>query len=120
MSEHNELGRWGEAVARDYLLSQGYGIDGVNIRLGRIEVDFLARKDNYLCFVEVKTRSSGYVDPCDAVDRRKRQRMIQAADMYMSSLREPLDPRFDLIFIVGSPDGYTLEHIPDAFYPGMM
>ncbi len=46
--------------------------------------------------------------------------MIQAADMYMSSLREPLDPRFDLIFIVGSPDGYTLEHIPDAFYPGMM
>ena len=48
MSEHNELGRWGEAVARDYLLSQGYGIDGVNIRIGRIEVAFLARKDNYL------------------------------------------------------------------------
>jgi len=117
MSEHNDLGRWGEAVARDYLLSQGYAIDGVNIRIGKIEIDFLARKDNFLCFVEVKTRSTDYVDPADAVDRRKRQRMIQAADMYMRGLREPLEPRFDLIFIIGTPDGYTLEHIPDAFYP---
>lgn len=115
--KHNDLGRWGETVAREYLLSQGYAIDAVNIRIGRVEVDFIARIDNYVCFVEVKTRSTDYVDPAEAVDRRKRQRMILAADMYMRGLHEPLDPRFDLIFIIGTPDGYTLEHIPDAFYP---
>lgn len=117
MSAHNELGEWGEKVARDYLLTQGYAIDGVNIRIGRVEVDFIARKDNRICFVEVKTRSTDYVDPCDAVDSRKRARMIQAADMYMRVLTEPLEPQFDIILIVGNPDGYKLEHIPDAFYP---
>lgn len=117
MSEHNDLGAWGESVARDYLLSQGYAIDGVNIRIGKVEIDFLARKDNFICFVEVKTRSTGYVDPAEAVDMRKRRRMIWAADMYMCNIKEPLEPRFDLIFIIGTPDGYTLEHLPDAFYP---
>lgn len=114
---HNDLGQWGEALARDYLLSKGYAIDGVNIRIGKVEIDFLARIEKYLCFVEVKTRSTGYVDPAEAIDTRKRQRMIRAADAYMSALDTPLEPRFDLIFIIGNPDSYTLEHIPDAFYP---
>ena len=35
----------------------------------------------------------------------------------MSTLRMDAEPQFDLIFIIGDPDGYTLEHIPDAFYP---
>lgn len=117
MSLHNELGKWGEMVAREYLLAQGYAIDCINRRIGKVEVDFIARKDNYICFVEVKTRSTDIVDPAEAIDMRKRRRMIQAADMYMRGVKEPLEPRFDLIFIIGSPDGYTLEHLPDAFYP---
>lgn len=117
MAKHNELGQWGEMVAREYLISRGYAIDGTNIRIGKIEIDFLARKDNFICFVEVKTRSTDFVDPAEAIDMRKRQRMIHAADMYMRTLKEPLEPRFDLIFIIGNPDNYSIEHVPDAFYP---
>jgi len=117
MSDHNDLGKWGEGVAREYLLTRGYVIDGINIRIGNVEIDFIARKDNRICFVEVKTRTTDYVDPSASVDRKKQQRMIRAADLYMSTLRMDAEPQFDLIFIIGDPDGYTLEHIPDAFYP---
>lgn len=117
MAEHNDLGKWGEGVAREFLLSKGYAIDGVNIRTGKVEVDFIARKDNRLCFVEVKTRRDDFVDPACAVDRKKRQRMIRAADMYMQGVTEPLEPQFDLVIIIGGPDGYEIEHLPDAFYP---
>ena len=117
MSAHNELGKWGEEVARDHLLTLGYAIDGINQRIGGIEVDFIARKGNRICFVEVKTRTTDIVDPAEAIDRKKRQRMISAADMYMRGIDIALEPQFDLIFIIGTPDGYTLEHIEDAFYP---
>ena len=117
MSAHNELGKWGEEVSRDHLLTLGYAIDGINQRIGGIEVDFIARKGNRICFVEVKTRTTDIVDPAEAIDRKKRQRMISAADMYMRGIDIALEPQFDLIFIIGTPDGYTLEHIEDAFYP---
>ena len=33
MADHNELGKWGESVAREFLLTQGYAISGENIRI---------------------------------------------------------------------------------------
>lgn len=109
----------GEQVARDYLLARGYAIDGINIRIGGVEIDFIARKDDRLCFVEVKTRRDDFADPLETINDKKRRRMIRAADLYMQRSEVDLAPQFDIIVIIGTPDGYTLEHIPDAFYPGV-
>lgn len=117
MADHNELGKWGEEVARSYLLTQGYAIGGENIRVAGVEIDFIAMKDEYICFVEVKTRATDFIDPADAIDKRKRSRMVRAADAYMRSYDIPLEPRFDLVLVIGNPLNYTVEHIPDAFLP---
>lgn len=118
MALHNELGKWGEEIAREYLLSQGYAIGATNTRYGKVEVDFIAFKDDIVVFVEVKTRANDFTDPLDAVDRRKRSRMVRAADAYLRNNNLSLDYRFDLILVIGTPDtGHTLEHIPDAFFP---
>lgn len=120
MAQHNELGKWGEQIAREHLLSLGYAISHENMHIGRMEIDFIARKENRLIFVEVKTRSSGYVDPLQSIDTEKQRRLMRAADIFMSRIETdvPLEPQFDLIFIIGTPDSdYTIEHIPDAFYP---
>jgi putative endonuclease len=53
-----DVGRAGEALAREYLTSIGYEILGWNLRLGRSEIDILARDGNALVLVEVKTRRS--------------------------------------------------------------
>lgn len=119
MANHNELGKWGEKVARDYLLTQGYAISGENIRVAGVEIDFIAMKDDAICFVEVKTRSTDFTDPADAIDSRKRSRLVKAADTYMRSYDIPLEPRFDLVLVIGNQNSFTVEHIPDAFLPSL-
>lgn len=119
MADHNQLGQWGEQVAKDYLLTQGYAIGGENVRVAGVEIDFIAMKDDVICFVEVKTRSTDFTDPADAVDRRKRSRIVRAADTYIRSYNIPLEPRFDLVLVIGNPAAYTVEHIPDAFLPNL-
>lgn len=117
MADHNELGKWGEKVARDYFLTQGYAIAGENVRIGKIEVDLIVIKDDRICFVEVKTRSTDFKDPAEAIDKRKRVRMTMAADMYVRNYDVPFEPQFDIFIVIGNPLHYTTEHIPDAFYP---
>ena len=119
MADHNQLGQWGEQVAKEYLLTQGYAIGGENICIAGVEIDFIAMKDDMICFVEVKTRSTDFSDPADAVDKRKRARIVRAADTYIRSYDIPLEPRFDLVLVIGSPASYTIEHIPDAFLPSL-
>lgn len=117
MAAPNKLGQWGESVAREYLLRQGYAIGAENSKWGGVEIDFIAMKDNRICFVEVKTRSTDFVDPLEAVDSRKRSRMVRAADSYMRAFNIPFEPQFDIILVVGNPEDYRIEHIPDAFFP---
>lgn len=119
MAAHNELGKWGEQVAREYLLVNGYTLAAEDLRVGRVEVDIIAFKGQSVCFVEVKTRSTDFVDPADAVDKKKQRRMVRAADSWVRSNKIPHDPQFDLILITGTPEAYTLEHIPDAFLPSL-
>lgn len=117
MAEHNEVGKWGEKVARDYFLTQGYAIAGENVRICKVEIDLIVIKDDRICFVEVKTRSSDFKDPAEAIDKRKRARMTMAADSYMRAYDVPHEPQFDIFLIIGNPQNYRMEHIPDAFFP---
>ncbi|MDE6582214.1 MAG: YraN family protein [Duncaniella sp.] len=120
MASHNDLGAWGEGIARDFLLAKGYAIGEVNLKVGNYEIDFIARKDDRIVFVEVKTRSSRSVDPLAAVDARKIRRLVRAADEYILSRDIKLEPQFDIITVVGSEAGYEVEHFADAFYPPLM
>lgn len=118
MALHNELGAWGEQVAREFLLTQGYAIGYQNFKIGKVEIDFIARKGDRICFVEVKTRKADtYDDPLDAVDQKKRVRMTRAADKFIRQFNIPLDPQFDIITIVGDPADYRIDYYPDAFFP---
>lgn len=118
MAQHNLTGKWGEQIATEYLLTQGYTIAKNNVRIGNVEIDLIARKGDRVIFVEVKTRSGDYVDPLQSIDAEKTRRLIRAADIYMREEKLSLDPQIDLIFIVGTPEtGHTIEHIPDAIYP---
>ncbi len=117
MAKHNITGSWGEKLAREALIVKGYAITECNHRVGNYEIDIIAMKGNRIIFVEVKTRSNGYVDPLEAIDRKKMQHMARAADAYIRNNSIRHEAQFDVITIVGTPDQYTLEHIPDAFMP---
>lgn len=63
MATHNILGSWGEKLAREHLLRQGYTIVDSNVKIGHNEIDFIATFRNRIIFVEVKTRSDDFADP---------------------------------------------------------
>ena len=117
MARHNELGKWGEQMAVDLLTTEGWAIRERNWRLGHLEIDIIAQKDDMLVFAEVKTRSEQEADPLESVGRRKMSHMATSASAYMS--RHGLDRmnvRFDIFAVSGTPgDGYTVEHVADAF-----
>lgn len=120
MARHNELGKWGEQLAVDLLVTKGYAIVERNWRAGNLELDIIAIKGSRIVFVEVKTRSTDFVDPAAAVDRRRIMRLVRAADSYIHANNIPHEAQFDIILIVGSPDlpeTPQIEHIPDAFLP---
>lgn len=117
MSEHNELGSWGEQTACDYLTSQGYAIVARNYKIANHEIDIIATKGSRIAFVEVKTRRSAMVDPALAVNRQRISRMTTAANAFMRSNNVPYSPQFDVITIVGMPGSYEIKHYPDAFRP---
>lgn len=117
MAEKNDLGRDGEAVARNYLIRQGYKVMHSNWHWHHYELDIVALKDNEVIVVEVKTRSEDFlVSPEEAVDRKKIRRIVAAADAYMRYFNLSLPVRFDIITLIKSADGYKIDHLDDAFY----
>jgi putative endonuclease len=79
MAEHNDLGKQGEALAVEFLQKNGYTILETNWTFQKAEVDIIARKNNVLAVVEVKTRSSiDFGLPQDFVNPKKIQLLVKA------------------------------------------
>ncbi|MDR0845147.1 MAG: YraN family protein [Tannerella sp.] len=118
MAEKNETGKTGEAIARSYLEISGYTILDTNWRFHRYELDIVATNGRELVVVEVKTRSSEYlISPEEAIDARKIQRIVAAADAYIRTKQINLPVRFDIICLIKDKQSYTVEqHYEDAFY----
>lgn len=78
------LGRTGERLAAEHLIREGYVILARNFRCPHGEIDLIAEEQQYLVFVEVKTRrGSAYGLPEDAVTTRKQRKLIQVATYYL-------------------------------------
>jgi putative endonuclease len=117
---HLKAGRWGEQLAVRFLKNQHYKIVGKRVRVGkRDELDIIAEHAGVLIFVEVKTRKNeNYGRPFSAVNTAKRKHISRAAITYIKQKRiEPDHIRFDVIEVIGEPDGDTPEirHIENAF-----
>lgn len=118
MAQHNTIGIWGENIAKEYLITEGYSILETNKLIGRKEIDIIATKGNRIAFVEVKTRSTPFTDPIEAVDKKKIKKLTLAADSFLRTFNIRHEPQFDIITIIGTPEsGHTLTHYPDAFIP---
>ena len=55
MAEHNEIGKIGENITKEFLMKQEFSILDQNYRIRYGELDIVANKDNVLHFIEVKS-----------------------------------------------------------------
>jgi len=119
MAAHNDLGRYGELLAKSYLEGLGYQILEVNWIYGRAEIDLIAFYDDKIIFVEVKTRRSvAHGEPEDFVDWKKEKQLEFASAVYIEKKKHQGEVRFDIVAIVfESKELYKINHIEDAFWP---
>ena len=100
MISKSETGKQGEALAAKYLAEQGFEVLHRNLRIGHLETDIICENGEYIVFAEVKTRRSAgarYGSARDAVDVKKRERLLAFARAYLHAHHTEKRPRIDLL-----------------------
>jgi putative endonuclease len=123
MMDSREIGALGEKIAAEYLTGLGYVIRERNFRSREGEIDIIAEKDDFLVFIEVRTRtSSSYGTPEESVTAQKKERLLALAEAYREN-RDDLPPswRVDVVALELRPKGEVsrLELIENAISPGL-
>ena len=115
-----QLGRLGERRAAWFYRLRGYRIVGRNVRLRSGEIDLVVRRGRILVIAEVKTRQSRVAgEGHDAVDARKRLRLVRLADEFLAQSRQPrhIELRYDVLSLFWNGRRFEVSHYPDAFRP---
>lgn len=115
-----EVGLIGEKKVASFLRKQGFEILKRNYQCRFGEIDIIAKKDNFIIFVEVKTRKKGsLVSAAEAVDSFKQQRILKTAQDFIVKTACELQPRFDVAEVYVEENGektkYYLNYIKNAF-----
>ena len=119
--DHLETGKAGENAAVAFIKKKGYEILERNYRSSYAEVDIIAKHDNQLIFIEVKTRAyTFYGNPEEFVTKKKQENMTFVASMYTNDINYEDEIRFDIIAVI-MQEGVVnkINHIEDAFFPGL-
>lgn len=104
MKYNQRIGKWGEQVATEYLISRGCEVIGRNIRTPYGEIDIIAKQGDTTLFVEVKTRTSNKMGlPEESITTRKREHMAACAEYYAAE-HNINHWQIDVISIEGKPE----------------
>ena len=117
MSASKKLGNYGEAVVVRFLCDKGYSILAQNYSAKFGEIDIVAHKDEFVAFVEVKTRRVCYFPISTVVTRSKQQKIIKTAKLFiLKSGITDMVFRFDVATVVCGDGGKShVEYIENAF-----
>lgn len=114
MSDKIKTGSKGENMAAEFLKEKGFEIVARNYRYKRSEIDLIVKRENWLLFIEVKTRSSSeFGEPEEFVDDFKARMIFEAAEEYIFSNDWKGHIRFDVVSVkLGAVP--EIEHFEDA------
>ena len=120
MNAGQQFGRAAEDAAARYLVDSGWRLLGRNVRVGRGELDIVARRGRVLAFIEVKARRTTTCgSPEDAVSMLKRRQIARLADLWMAgrpwALSGVVDVRFDIIAVDAAEVPWSIRHLAAAF-----
>lgn len=109
------LGRQAEAVAADFLRSQGLRLLARNWRTRWCELDLIARSRSGIHFVEVKHRQLPlHGSGLDYVTPTKQARLRRAALAWLTEQGETADYQIDVVVVSGSLADPQIEYLPNA------
>lgn len=110
-----------ESAVADFLVDQGFEILGRNVRVGHLEIDVLARREDLVAVVEVRYRSNAsWQGPFQSITADKRARLRKAGRILWQRRflrdRSVNRMRFDAAAVTfGVDDVPSVEYVPAAF-----
>ena len=118
MTQKSELGKEGENLACEHLISKDYKIIERNFRKPWGELDIVTiAPDKTLVFVEVKTMGEptfGGLKPEDQMTKAKLKKFKRAASLYAGHQQKLINDkkgwRLDLIAITKSGENFNIKH----------
>jgi putative endonuclease len=114
MSDKIKTGSNGENLAAEFLKGKGFQIIARNYRFRHAEIDLIVQREDWLVFVEVKTRSSNsFGEPEDFVDSFKARKIYEAAEEYIFSNDWQGHVRFDIVSVKVGRE-VNIDHFEDA------
>ena len=113
------IGRAGEDFVADYLRQKGLIVIKQNFSSPYGEIDIIAEDDDYIVFVEVKTRKENpLVKGVESIDRAKINRIFNLSNDFLAKFSSAKPPRFDVAEVtykdVENPE-FEIEYIESAF-----
>ncbi|MBI2053987.1 MAG: YraN family protein [Candidatus Staskawiczbacteria bacterium] len=116
MAWHNDVGKIGEDLAKEYLKKQGYKILEQNYKTKYAEIDLvLERRAGFLkkelVFVEVRTKvGEQFGSPEDTLNKAKLWKVLQNSFSYSAFKKWQGPARIDAVCIVLNPD-FTVSRL---------
>jgi len=101
MENTKDLGKKGEELAILFLKQKGFKILFANWQYKHKEIDIIASTNQYIVFIEVKTRKNEYFEnPKEAVTRKKQKYIIEAANAFIEKYDITEEARFDIVSVI--------------------
>jgi putative endonuclease len=114
MSDTIKTGGKGENLAAEFLKKKGFQIIARNYRFKHAEIDLIVQQNDWLIFVEVKTRSSNeFGEPEEFVNEFKASKIFEAAEEYIFKVDWQGNIRFDVVSVKFGAKT-EIEHFEDA------
>ena|SRR3990172_12118469 len=113
-----DIGKAGEEQAANFLCNSGYEVVARNYRWARGEIDIVARQNDLLIFVEVKTATNNaFGNPETWVNERKQKQIGMVAERYLQENEiVDMDCRFDVVAVSFKNKNWQIKHIENAFW----
>lgn len=114
------VGKSAEATVAEFLVKRGFDIVARNLRIGRLEVDLVARHQDLVVVVEVRTRGpSAWTTGFGSLDTKKRARIRRAGERLWQRRYKKDETvarmRFDAASVTYGPEGAVVEYAEAAF-----
>jgi putative endonuclease len=119
-SEAARRGSAAELAVVGFLQERGWEIVATNLRVGRLELDVVARDGAVIAVVEVRSRGAGaWTSGLGSIDRQKRERIRRAGERLWNR-RYKSDTsvehlRFDAASVTFEDGQPVIEYVPAAF-----
>lgn len=117
MDQRKILGEKGELIAEKLLREEGYQILKKNYRNRYGEIDIIAQDKEYLCFVEVRMRTSEDCGtPEESITMSKQNQIIKVAKGFICEQQnDDFYMRFDVVTIEDVDNINSIQLIRNAF-----